>query len=297
MISSIILLDRPGRRRRLHALLPAPRARGEGARGAGKLEAVDTAAATSGRAVLVSGFTVMAAMAGMFLAGDRTFTSLGIGAIMVVAVAMIGSLTVVPAMLAALGDRVDKGRIPFLHRAQARPTARAASGTRSSTRVLRRPALSAGLAAAAARRARDPGVLDAHRADRHRRPAAQARGHEGLRPHAGRVPRRRRSRPSSRSRRATSRRRRSRPRSSELERQGRRDGHDERAGRRHASARTSTSRSINVPMKGDGTDAVSSRARGRAARRDRRQHGRPGAGRAPAPTCPAWPRSRRTGTT
>src|ERR671921_259668 len=92
------------------------REREEKARGAGKLEAVHTAAATSGRAVLVSGFTVMAAMAGMLLAGDRTFTSLGIGAIMVVAVAMIGSITVVPAMLAWLGDRVDKGRVPFLHR-------------------------------------------------------------------------------------------------------------------------------------------------------------------------------------
>ena len=96
------------------------REREEKAAGAGKLEASHTAAATSGRAVLVSGFTVMAAMAGMLLAGDRTFTSLGIGAIMVVAVAMIGSITVVPAMLAWLGDRVDKGRVPFLHRLKRR---------------------------------------------------------------------------------------------------------------------------------------------------------------------------------
>src|SRR6476620_2594543 len=85
------------------------REREEKARGAGKLEAVHIAAATSGRAVLVSGFTVMA---GMFLAGGRTFTALGVGAIMVVGVAMIGSVTVVPAVLASLGDRVDKGRIP-----------------------------------------------------------------------------------------------------------------------------------------------------------------------------------------
>ncbi|HKE78711.1 MAG TPA: MMPL family transporter [Solirubrobacteraceae bacterium] len=92
------------------------REREEKRRGAGKLEAVHTAAATSGRAVLVSGFTVMVAMAGMFFAGGRTFTALGVGSIMVVAVAMIGSVTVVPAVLAWLGDRVDKGRIPFLHR-------------------------------------------------------------------------------------------------------------------------------------------------------------------------------------
>src|SRR4051794_12602203 len=94
------------------------REREEVRKGASKTEAVHTAAATSGRAVLISGFTVMAAMAGMFLAGDKTFTELGIGAIMVVAIAMIGSVTVVPALLSALGNKVDKGRVPFLHRLQ-----------------------------------------------------------------------------------------------------------------------------------------------------------------------------------
>ena len=85
--------------------------------GAGKREAVHTAAATSGRAVLVSGFTVMVAMAGMFLAGDRTFTALGVGAIMVVAVAMIGSVTVVPGD-ARRGSATASRRAacPFLHR-------------------------------------------------------------------------------------------------------------------------------------------------------------------------------------
>jgi uncharacterized membrane protein YdfJ with MMPL/SSD domain len=146
MISSIILLiglavgvD--------YTLFYVRREREEKAKGAGKLEAVHTAAATSGRAVLVSGFTVMAAMAGMLLAGDRTFTSLGIGAIMVVAVAMIGSITVVPAMLAWLGDRVDKGRIPFLHRLK-RADGESRVWGAILTRVLKRPALSAGLAAA-----------------------------------------------------------------------------------------------------------------------------------------------------
>jgi uncharacterized membrane protein YdfJ with MMPL/SSD domain len=146
MISSIILLiglavgvD--------YTLFYLRREREEKARGAGKIEAVHTAAATSGRAVLVSGFTVMAAMAGLLLAGDRTFTSLGIGAIMVVAVAMIGSLTVVPAMLAWLGDRVDKGRIPFLHRLR-RADGESRVWGAILTRVLRRPALSAGVAAA-----------------------------------------------------------------------------------------------------------------------------------------------------
>jgi uncharacterized membrane protein YdfJ with MMPL/SSD domain len=146
MISSIILLiglavgvD--------YTLFYLRREREEKAKGAGKIEAVHTAAATSGRAVLVSGFTVMAAMAGMLLAGDRTFTSLGIGAIMVVAIAMIGSLTVVPAMLAWLGDRVDKGRVPFLHRLRRSDGDSRVWGA-VLARVLKRPALSAGLAAA-----------------------------------------------------------------------------------------------------------------------------------------------------
>jgi uncharacterized membrane protein YdfJ with MMPL/SSD domain len=72
------------------------------------------AAATSGRAVMVSGFTVMIAMAGMYLAGAPTFSSFATGTILVVAVSVIGSLTVLPAVLAWLGDRVEKGRIPFL---------------------------------------------------------------------------------------------------------------------------------------------------------------------------------------
>jgi uncharacterized membrane protein YdfJ with MMPL/SSD domain len=146
MISSIILLiglavgvD--------YTLFYLRREREEKAKGAGKIEAVHTAAATSGRAVLVSGFTVMAAMAGLLLAGDRTFTSLGIGAIMVVAVAMIGSLTVVPAMLAWLGDRVDKGRIPFLHRLR-RADGESRVWGAILTRVLKRPALSAAVATA-----------------------------------------------------------------------------------------------------------------------------------------------------
>ena len=118
------------------------REREEKARGASKIDAVHTAAATSGRAVLVSGFTVMVAMAGMFFAGGRTFTALGVGAIMVVAVAMIGSVTVVPAVLAWLGDRIEKGRVPFLH-------GRRNSGGESRawdwilTRVLKHPVVSA----------------------------------------------------------------------------------------------------------------------------------------------------------
>ena len=58
----------------------------------------------------------MIAMAGMFLSGDKTFMSFSVGTMLVVLVAMIGSLTVLPAVLSKLGDRVEKGRIPFVHR-------------------------------------------------------------------------------------------------------------------------------------------------------------------------------------
>jgi uncharacterized membrane protein YdfJ with MMPL/SSD domain len=124
------------------------REREEKRAGAGKLEAVHTAAATSGRAVLVSGFTVMAAMAGMFLAGDRTFIELGIGSIMVVAVAMIGSLTVVPAVLAWLGDRVDKGKVPFVHRLTRRGADEGRLWPAITGAVMRRPLVAAVASAA-----------------------------------------------------------------------------------------------------------------------------------------------------
>ncbi len=92
------------------------REREERAAGAGERASLEAAAATSGRAILVSGFTVMVAMAGMYIAGDQTFASFATGTIIVVAVAMVGSLTVLPAILAWLGDRIEKGRIPFLRR-------------------------------------------------------------------------------------------------------------------------------------------------------------------------------------
>jgi uncharacterized membrane protein YdfJ with MMPL/SSD domain len=79
-------------------------------------DALEVAAATSGRAVLVSGVTVMIAMAGMFLAGNATFTSFAVGTILVVAVAMLGSVTFLPALLSKLGDKIEKVRVPFIGR-------------------------------------------------------------------------------------------------------------------------------------------------------------------------------------
>ncbi|MEU2060257.1 MMPL family transporter [Streptomyces sp. NPDC013455] len=78
--------------------------------------ALRIAAATSGRAVIVSGVTVCVAMAGMLFTGLAEFEAMGLASLMVVAVAMVGSVTVLPALLSLLGRRVEKGRIPFLGR-------------------------------------------------------------------------------------------------------------------------------------------------------------------------------------
>jgi RND superfamily putative drug exporter len=99
-----------------YALFYIKREREERAAGNGPRAALEAAAATSGRAVLISGVTVMIAMAGMLFSGDKTYLSFGIATMIVVAVAMIGSLTVLPALLARLGDKIEKGRIPFLRR-------------------------------------------------------------------------------------------------------------------------------------------------------------------------------------
>jgi len=79
-------------------------------------DALLTAARTSGQAVLISGATVLIAMAGMFISGNSLFTTIGLGTMIVVLAAMIGSLTVLPAMLHRLGDRVELGRIPVVRR-------------------------------------------------------------------------------------------------------------------------------------------------------------------------------------
>lgn len=74
------------------------------------------AAATSGRAVLISGVTVIVAMAGMLFTGIGDFKAMGVATMIVVAIAMFGSVTVLPALLSLLGHRVEKGRLPFLNR-------------------------------------------------------------------------------------------------------------------------------------------------------------------------------------
>ena len=91
-----------------YSLFYLKREREERLAGAGE-EALPRAAATSGQAVLISGGTVLIAMAGMLLAGSKIFTSIGMGTMIVVFTSMVGSVTVLPALLAKLGDRVERG--------------------------------------------------------------------------------------------------------------------------------------------------------------------------------------------
>jgi RND superfamily putative drug exporter len=86
------------------------RERQERAAGREPRQALSIAAQTSGHSVLVSGVTVMVAMAGMFLTGMHIFEGFALASILVVAIAMAGSVTVLPALLSMLGDRVEWGR-------------------------------------------------------------------------------------------------------------------------------------------------------------------------------------------
>ncbi|WP_242908254.1 MMPL family transporter [Actinomadura terrae] len=98
-----------------YCLFYLQREREERARGRDRESALAIAAATSGRSVLVSGLTVMVAMSGMFLSGLTLFKGFAVATILVVLIAMLGSVTVLPALLSLLGDKVDFGRIR-LHR-------------------------------------------------------------------------------------------------------------------------------------------------------------------------------------
>ncbi len=118
-----------------YSLFYLRREREERHAGRSSRQALLRAACTSGQAVLISGATVLIAMAGMFVSGNSLFATIGLGTMIVVLAAMVGSLTVLPAVLSRLGDKVDWGRVPLLGRRLPR---RRAVGT-VHHRVLRRP--------------------------------------------------------------------------------------------------------------------------------------------------------------
>jgi uncharacterized membrane protein YdfJ with MMPL/SSD domain/pimeloyl-ACP methyl ester carboxylesterase len=128
-----------------YAMFYLKRERQERAAGRSEHAALEAAAATSGHSVLISGLTVMVAMSGMFLIGDPSFASFGLATMVVVALAVLGSLTVLPALLSRLGDKVDRLRVPFVGR-QRSGDGESRFWSAIVDRVLRRPILSAMLA-------------------------------------------------------------------------------------------------------------------------------------------------------
>ncbi|MER6349606.1 MMPL family transporter [Streptomyces sp. NPDC001595] len=118
------------------------REREERAAGRDAQTALRIAAATSGRAIVVSGVTVCVAMAGMLFTGLAEFEAMGLASLMVVAVAMVGSVTVLPALLSLLGERVEKGRLPFLSRRQRNGNGESRFWTAVLKGVLARPVVS-----------------------------------------------------------------------------------------------------------------------------------------------------------
>jgi len=130
-----------------YSLFYLRRTREERAAGRDTQQALRVAAATSGRAIVVSGLTVMISLAGLFLTGIDVFSGVAIGTVMVVGIAMLGSLTFLPAILSMLVKWTDRGRIPFLGRRRTTAGDSRFWGTLARA-VVRQPLILGGLAVA-----------------------------------------------------------------------------------------------------------------------------------------------------
>ena len=131
-----------------YAMFYSRRVMEERDRGRSAEAAVEVAAATSGRAVLISGLTVLTAMAGLLFAGNPIFVGFGIGTMLVVAVAVLGSLTFLPAMLAFLSRKnwLEKGRVPYVTKRRHANKGESRFWNAILARVLKRPLVSTVLA-------------------------------------------------------------------------------------------------------------------------------------------------------
>ncbi len=122
-----------------YSLFYIRRERQERAAGRGPQAALEVASATVGRAIVVSGLTVLTALAGLLFTGSKVFTSIGLATMVVVLIAVLGSVTVLPAVLAVLGDRINRGRIPFIGRLRSRRDGRRGLWVRVAHLVTSRP--------------------------------------------------------------------------------------------------------------------------------------------------------------
>jgi putative drug exporter of the RND superfamily len=121
-----------------YSLFIVSRYREERRAGSVKLAAIETAGATASRSVLFSGMTVVLALLGLMIVPNSVFRSLASGAILVVIAAVAAALTLLPALLALLGDRIERGRV--FRRERARPAGRQTRWSRLASAVMRHPA-------------------------------------------------------------------------------------------------------------------------------------------------------------
>ena len=125
-----------------YSLFVVSRYREERRRGFAKDDAIALAGATASRAVLFSGSTFVVALIGMFIVPTSIMRSLALGAILVGIVSVAAALTLLPALLSVVGDRVDSLRVPILGRNLGRTGAgEGRFWRRIVDGVLRRPAL------------------------------------------------------------------------------------------------------------------------------------------------------------
>ncbi|MEE9198177.1 MAG: MMPL family transporter, partial [Dehalococcoidia bacterium] len=129
-----------------YSLLIVSRYREERGRGLDKLEAIAAAGATANRTVLFSGIMVGLALLGMLIVPATIFRSLAAGAILVVIFAVLASLTLLPAVLSLMGDRVNALRVPFIQRAGYGEQRRGGLWDRIARAVMRRPVVSLAVA-------------------------------------------------------------------------------------------------------------------------------------------------------
>ncbi len=99
-----------------YSLFVVSRYREERATGLGKVDAITRAGSTATRSVVFSALAVMLALGGLFLVPSTLFHSMAMGAIIAVFTALLAALTLLPALLGAMGDKVNAGRVPFLRK-------------------------------------------------------------------------------------------------------------------------------------------------------------------------------------
>ena len=126
-----------------YSLFIISRFREERARGREKIDAIAVTGGTASRAVLFSGLTVVLALLGLVIVPTNIFASLAIGAILVVTMSVIAALTLLPAVLSLLGDRVNSLRLPYLGRRliDGQANGRTSWIARMAQRAMKRPAI------------------------------------------------------------------------------------------------------------------------------------------------------------